>query len=167
MLRLAITIDGRVYDVELDFSSERGDELDVLVNGVPSRVQVPGLGAPLEVMDWLIVDGRPHEVIIDPDLRWIRGNGGIHLIEVQDREATLTRPTSGDGRVKAPIPGLIKRILVAPEQQVEAGQPLVLLEAMKMENEIRAPFSGVVAVLHATPGQTVARGALIIEITPV
>lgn len=165
MLRLAITIDGRVYDVELDFSSEHGDELDVRVDGVPMRVQVPGLGAPLEAMDWLIVDGRPHEVIFDPELRWIRGRDGIHLIDVRDREATLTRPASGDGRVKAPIPGLIKRVLVAPEQRVEAGQPLAVLEAMKMENEIRAPFDGLVAELHVKPGQTVARGALIIEIT--
>jgi acetyl/propionyl-CoA carboxylase alpha subunit len=166
MLRLAITIDGQVYDVELDFSSERGDELDVRVNGEPSRVQVPGMGAPLEAMDWLIVDGRPHEVIFDPDLRWIRGSGGIHLVEVRDREATLTRPLSGDGRVKAPIPGLIRRVLVAPDQRVEAGQPLVVLEAMKMENEIRAPFEGVVVVLNVQPGQTVTRGELIIEVTP-
>lgn len=165
MLRLAITMDGRVYDVELDFSSERGDELDVRVDGAPMRVQVPGLGAPLEAMDWLIVDGRPHEVIFDPDLHWIRGGDGIHLIDVRDREATLTRPTSGDGRIKAPIPGLIRRLLVAPDQRVEGGQPLAVLEAMKMENEIRAPFDGVVAALHVRPGQTVSRGALLVEIT--
>ena len=73
-------------------------------------------------------------------------------------------PASGDGRVKAPIPGLISRVLVEPGATVSAGQPLVVLEAMKMENEIRAPFDGVVSALSVSVGQTVLGNQVLAEV---
>lgn len=53
-----------------------------------------------------------------------------------------------DGRVKSPIPGLVAHIRVQVGDRVEAGQPILVLEAMKMENEIRAPVKGVVTAVH-------------------
>jgi biotin carboxyl carrier protein len=50
-------------------------------------------------------------------------------------------------------------------QPVEAGQPLVMLEAMKMENEIRAPFSGTVCAIHVTQGQSVVRAEVLAEVS--
>ena len=49
------------------------------------------------------------------------------------------KPPDGELTVKAPIPGLVVKVLVAPGQQVVEGEPLLILEAMKMENELRAP----------------------------
>jgi biotin carboxyl carrier protein len=83
---------------------------------------------------------------------------------VQDLNQRVARPRSGDGRVKAPIPGLVSRVLVAPGDSVTAGQALVILEAMKMENEIRAPFDGVVSSVTATVGQSAPRGQLLVEV---
>ena len=83
---------------------------------------------------------------------------------MQDLNQRVARPRSGDGRVKAPIPGLISRILVEPGATVSAGQPLVILEAMKMENEIRAPFEGVVQTVSVTVGQTVLRDTVLAEV---
>ena len=56
------------------------------------------------------------------------------------------------------MPGIVRDIRVAPGDEVEAGQPLLILEAMKMENEIRAAFSGVVKTVHVTPDSTVNKG---------
>ena len=66
--------------------------------------------------------------------------------------------------MKAPIPGLITRVLVEPGAQVGAGQALLILEAMKMENEIRAPFDGVVSSVPVTTGQTVIRNQVLAEV---
>lgn len=79
----------------------------------------------------------------------------MHRVEVQDRTVAIVRPVSGDGRIKAPIPGLITRVLVQQGDQVEVGQPVLLLEAMKMENEIVAPRAGTVLRLSALPGKSV------------
>jgi biotin carboxyl carrier protein len=66
--------------------------------------------------------------------------------------------------VKAPIPGLVTRVLVQAGDVVEAGQPLLLLEAMKMENEILAPRAGAVLRLSAIPGKSVTLHEELIEI---
>jgi biotin carboxyl carrier protein len=59
---------------------------------------------------------------------------------------------------------LIARINVEPEQQVEAGQTVLVLEAMKMENEIRASKPGIVRQIHVKPGQTVILNETLVEI---
>ena len=76
----------------------------------------------------------------------------------------MARPASTDARIKAPIPGIVVRLLVEVGQEVMADQPVLVLEAMKMENEIRAARSGRVASLHAQPGQSVKLHELLAEI---
>jgi len=66
--------------------------------------------------------------------------------------------------VKAPMPGLVVRIEVAAGQPVLAGAGLVVVEAMKMENELRAPHAGVVATVHVAVGQAVERGAPLVTL---
>jgi biotin carboxyl carrier protein len=112
----------------------------------------------------ILVDGRPYEIVVDRNLQWIRSAHGVHHLEIHDLATPVARPASGDGRVKAPIPGLIAEVLVDAGAQVEAGQPLLLLEAMKMENQICAPRSGVVSQLNVAAGQNVALHALLAEI---
>jgi biotin carboxyl carrier protein len=68
----------------------------------------------------------------------------------------------GPQRITAPMPGKIVRILVAAGQAVTRRQPLVVVEAMKMENELRAPADGVVAELHVQEGQSVDAGTLLV-----
>ena len=69
--------------------------------------------------------------------------------------------SDGAVRITAPIPGRVSRILVSPGQQVEKGAGLVVVEAMKMENELRAPRDGVVASVAVEEGQGVESGALL------
>jgi acetyl/propionyl-CoA carboxylase alpha subunit len=73
-------------------------------------------------------------------------------------------PGGGGSTVLAPMPGTVIRVLVAPGARVTARQPLLLLEAMKMETPIAAPFDGTVKAVHANEGDRVAGGALLVEL---
>jgi biotin carboxyl carrier protein len=67
-------------------------------------------------------------------------------------------------KVRAHIPGLILRVHVAVGQKVEAGTPLLILEAMKMQNDVRAQAGGAVGTIHVKEGDLVAKGQLMVEI---
>ena len=160
MSTLHVTIDNHTYTVELKPSGRGGEVYDVVINGQSLSVTLPHPTATVAEMEWLIVDGRPYEIVADPTLQWINAYDGLHTVDVQDANQRVSRPRSGDGRVKAPIPGLITRILVEPGAAVAAGQAMLILEAMKMENEIRAPFDGVVSSLSVVDEATVVRNKL-------
>ncbi|MDH4131136.1 MAG: acetyl-CoA carboxylase biotin carboxyl carrier protein subunit [Gemmatimonadota bacterium] len=72
------------------------------------------------------------------------------------------RQRVGAGEVKAPMPGLVLRVLVGSGEQVEAGAGLVVLEAMKMENQIKAPAPGVVEAVRVEAGQAVEKGQILV-----
>ncbi len=163
MNKLSVTIDDKTFEVEVSAQQGTAGEFSVYVDGEPLMVYVPDADTP-EAVDWMIVDNRPYEMVFATDMRSVQLEGLRHNIQVRDRETRGVRPISGDGRIKAPIPGLIARINVEPEQKVEAGQTVLVLEAMKMENEIRAAKAGVVRQIHVKPGQTVVLHEALVEI---
>lgn len=163
MSKIGVTIDGQAFEVEINLLSSRELEFTAVVNGEVVNVAVPTLQAPDQI-EWILVDNRPYEIVIDTDLRWIKAYDGLHHLEVRDLEAAVSRPVTGDGRVKAPIPGLVTRVMVGEGDAVEAGQSLLVLEAMKMENEIMAPRAGVISALNVRPGQGVTLGEVLVEI---
>ena len=69
----------------------------------------------------------------------------------------------GPTTLKAPMPGLVVRVAVEAGAKVEAGAPLVVLEAMKMENELRATSAGVVKGVKVKAGQAVEKGQVLVE----
>jgi acetyl/propionyl-CoA carboxylase alpha subunit len=164
MSKLAVTIDGQRFEIEAVVAAGCVQGCAIRVGGVDVSVAVPETGTSGPRIEWMIIDGRPYELTFDEELRWIRAYSGIHTVDVQDLEARVFRPRSGDGRLKAPIPGLVTRILVKEGETVRADQPIIVLEAMKMENEIRAPFDGKVLALAVSEGETVARNAVLVEI---
>jgi acetyl/propionyl-CoA carboxylase alpha subunit len=117
----------------------------------------------------LSVDG--HLVVVYPHGAWC-------AVEWQGRSYRLQRPpplsvedTASDrgagghtGRLSAPMPGRIVKIAVAPGQEVRSHDPLVVLEAMKMEHVVEAPHAGVVQQVCVEVGQQVAAGALLLEL---
>jgi biotin carboxyl carrier protein len=165
MSKIAVTVEGHTYEVELNLAPQNSTDLIVKVNGQPVRVTLPDVAAPSADIEWIAVDDHSYEVVFDPDLHWINSRGDVYHLALRDVAATVAQPRSGDGRLKAPIPGLITQVMVSMGQEVEAGQPLLVLEAMKMENELRAPRAGIVSALHVSPGQTVGRNEVLAEIT--
>ena len=134
-------IDGRV--VEAYVARISPGEYSILIDGLSLEVTVEESATGLLVR----ANGREfHVEIVDPR-SWRRGRGaGIEL--------------EGRQRLVAPMPGKIVRVLVAAGQQVSAGQGLLVIEAMKMQNEIRSPKSGTVEKLVGE-GQTVNAGEVL------
>ncbi len=91
-------------------------------------------------------------------------DGRVHAFAVGDAERRSAGGGAGSGSVTAPMPGKVVRVLVAVGDTVEVGQPLVVLEAMKMETTLGAEIAGTVQAVHAEAGGMVDGGALLVEI---
>jgi biotin carboxyl carrier protein len=143
--QVTFTVDGRLVEADAILIS-RG-AYSILIGGRSLEVTAE------ETSNGLLLraNGREFQVkIIDPR-SWRRGRGaGIEL--------------EGRQQLVAPMPGKIVRVLVAAGQQVSAGQGLLVIEAMKMQNEIRSPKSGTVEKL-AREGQTVNAGEVLAIVT--
>ena len=105
-------------------------------------------------------EGNTHEVTLA---------GSRVTVEIIDPLSLKRRrredETSGDGVIKALMPGRVVRVMVSEGDTVAKGTPLLILEAMKMENEIQAPGPGTVSRLLVSTGQTVDGGAELVHIT--
>jgi biotin carboxyl carrier protein len=98
----------------------------------------------------------------------LSGDGPPRLIAVADtrdrRGSGEIGASKGPAIIRAQMPGKIIKVLVAVGAQVEAGQGLIVVEAMKMQNEVKAPKSGVVMKISTTAGATVAAGETLIVV---
>jgi biotin carboxyl carrier protein len=121
----------------------------------------------------LLVDGKSARVDLeqckDGTLTVLVGEEA-HTVELLDERRMLLRQAGGkfslEGpqRVDAPMPGKVVRVLVAVGDTVAEGQGLVVVEAMKMENELKSPKAGVVKELNAQEGQAVESGAKLVVV---
>ena len=136
---------------------DRRVELDVAYLGAQLNVRIDG-----QVVD-LTVEGSPPEV-------GAVASGHRSYVRVESermRAAEQAKKTSvggGDRVVKSPMPGRVVKVLVAKGDSVEVGRGLVVLEAMKMENEVRAKVAGTVAEVHVAPGATVEGSAKLVTL---
>ncbi|MFO0618122.1 MAG: biotin/lipoyl-containing protein [Polyangiaceae bacterium] len=118
------------------------------------------------------VDGHVVELWLEgsaPDVGVI-ANGSRFFAKVESERMRIRAGDKGgrggDGTVKSPMPGRVVRVLVAEGDEVHAGQPVVVVEAMKMENELAATTAGKVAKILVAQGATVEGGAPLVEISP-
>ena len=151
----------REYEIEIDDDA-------LLLDGERLDIDLQQSGAP-ELYSMLF-NGRSYELLIVAErFRYgvtIRSDRYDVLVEDErQRRLNLGRglPTlpSGELPVTAPIPGLVVKVLVQEGDEVEDGQPLVILEAMKMENEIRALRGGRVKQVQAAAGQRIEQNGLL------
>ncbi len=121
----------------------------------------------------LIVGGRSVPVSVEPvgdDQLEVTIDGQRTTVRVKDErdllldEFGLGEDAAAGGEVRAPMPGLVLDVLVEEGDEVTADQGLLVLEAMKMENELKAPSGGIVTAIHAASGDAVDKEALLIEI---
>ena len=96
----------------------------------------------------------------------IRGRNYRLVEEEMDADRPGAGAAGGDGRIDAPMPGNIVAVHAAEGDAVEAGQPIVVLESMKMQNEISSPVNGVVARIHCQAGDQVGFGDILAEVEP-
>jgi biotin carboxyl carrier protein len=149
----SMALDGKTYKIVVEGNS-------ILVDGQPFVVGLEG--------DRVLVDGTPYEVTLEANGAIV--DGITYEYDVEGLEVTGTGPAAssaivaGEGAVVAIMPGKVIRLLVAEGDQVAEGEVICILEAMKMENELKAPKSGTVTVLHVQPGQDVEMGAVLAEI---
>jgi biotin carboxyl carrier protein len=104
----------------------------------------------------VVVDGWRFEVEVEPASRAV-----LRERASRDRRSTLGRLGA---EVRAIIPGRVVAVSVAPGDPVEAGQQLLVVEAMKMQNEVRTPLAGIVERLAVAEGQTIELGDLLVVI---
>jgi biotin carboxyl carrier protein len=118
----------------------------------------------------LIVDNRSFEIEVDnseDEYRVLVDGRNYHVNLVDERRVRIGGAQSGtqlQGRqkVSVPMPGKIIAVLVSEGDTVEKGQGLVIVEAMKMENEVRSPIAGEVKEIKVAPGETVEGGAVLL-----
>ncbi len=162
-MKYYVTVDGKEYEVDIR------DDGRVFLGGEPLDVDLARVAQ--ENLYSLLLDHRSFEIAVEEVRGGYRILLGGELYEVQvtdERRRRLMQGRSkpaaphGETRVTAPIPGLIVKVEVTVGEEVAANQPLVILEAMKMENEIRAPQRGVVRAVLVEPGQSVDQGAILV-----
>lgn len=163
MRTIEVILDGQEYTVEVRPDPDDRSRYMATVDGRTLPVYVPESASP-GGLEWMVVNNRPYELTLDDGLEWLISAGGMHQLAVRWLDVTETHPSTNEGRVKAPIPGLITRVFVEPGAAVQAGEPLLVLEAMKMENEVRAPRTGTIQAVGVKPGQSVVLGELMVEI---
>lgn len=130
----------------------------VVIDGEPREVDT----APLEHSAYsLVVGGKSYDVTVHDLGRetFVVRHGGfarrIRLVNPLTIAASAHAASAGPVTVRAIMAGRVVKLLVAEGDEVQEGQPVVVLEAMKMENDIPAPKSGRVGVIHVTAGQAV------------
>jgi biotin carboxyl carrier protein len=161
-MKYFVTVAGREVAVEVDGQRVvvNGREVTASLNPVP--------GTPLR---HLVMGEDSLTVAMDRQEagRWsVTGLlAGVKVVEERTRHIrSLTGATAGARAVphlKAPMPGLVVRVLVAQGQAVAPGQGLVVLEAMKMENELRSTTAGTVRAVTVATGQAVEKGQVLVE----
>jgi biotin carboxyl carrier protein len=165
-MRYFVRLGARTIEVEVLGGAVRvdGEILDAHLAAVP--------GTPLH---HLLLGGDSWTVAaqaLEGMGQWALGVVGERVeVEAVDERTQAIRALTGKkggpaagGVVKAPMPGLVVRVPVTEGQKVVAGTGLVVVEAMKMENELKATHPGVVLKVHVTPGSVVEKGAPLVTL---
>ena len=162
-MKYQVTVGARRFDIVVDGAQ-------VTVDGVDCRAELRSLpGTPLRQ---LVLDARSFDFLVEGAERgaWVVHAAGERFdVVVLDERTAHIRSQAGAGAaqsapavLRAPMPGLVLGVLVEPGQAVSRGQSLVVLEAMKMQNELKAAGPGVVERVAIAPGRTVEKGDVLV-----
>ena len=164
-MKYITTIAGQEYTIEMI------DENRINVDGVIYEVDFePVSGQPVFS---LLVDGASHEAYVYPDEdRWeVHLQGIQYRVTVEDEREKRLRSSFGSGPeqsgeyyLKAPMPGLVISIPVSEGQGVSQGEVLLILESMKMQNELKSPRDGVISRIRIKEGDSVERKQTLLSV---
>lgn len=157
-MRSRYDINGKPHTVDL--VEEGSGQIEIVVNGRPFKVDFLSDRKNSRVL--LIRKGRPHEILIkhngrDEILFDINGYGdNARVNDEKDIKKLLRKKDSfGDKTITSLMPGKVVKVFVKEGDRVEKGRPLLIIEAMKMENELKAPKSGTIKSVNAKEGRSV------------
>ena len=164
-MKYITTVDGKDYLVEII------DEKHISVNGKTYQVDFESVsGQPVYS---LIVDGKSHESYVQQgDDNWqVLLRGRLYPVIVEDEREKRLRAAAGGGvaesgefHLKAPMPGLVVTIPVTEGQDVKKGQVLLILESMKMQNELKSPRAGTIGRIRVKSGESVEQKQTLLSI---
>lgn len=155
------TVQGNRYEIEID-------EGQVLVDGEPYNIDFHEL--PEANMLSLIINNRSLEAAVEQqeDNVTVLIKGELYEVVVQDERSYrlaqargVTKAVSGVAKMTSPMPGTIIAVPVSEGDVVAEGDKIVILESMKMENELRAPRDGVVTAVKTSAGDSVEKGQVL------
>ena len=148
MKQYTITVDGQVFEIQV-LSDPRQEKVQVAVDGETFTVGV-GVTAPGQEPDLAAPAQAPQPTTAPAQRSQATAAAGRKLAAPASRAVT------------APLPGTIKSVAVKPGQQVGAGDPLLVIDAMKMDNVLRATRDGVVDTILVNEGHQVAHGEILL-----
>ncbi len=161
-MKYVTIINERRFEIEVDSDGR------VLIDGEERDVDFLNLGGSLFS---LITENKSFEAVIDDDEGRIdvMMRGRQFEAQVLDERAMLLMQRRGgmedsSGEVLAPMPGLIVAVTAKLGAAVAKGQTVIILESMKMQNELKSPIAGLVRAIHAEAGQAVDKNDLLVEI---
>lgn len=164
-MRYIATVNGQEYTIELL------DDHHVTINGVEYTIDFQPVGD--QAIYSLLFNGRSYDALVYPEENaWrVAFQAQGYVVGVEDEREKRLRAALGQSKyqhqeffLKAPMPGLIISVPVTNGQQVEKGDVLLVLESMKMQNELRSPRAGVVNRLRVKPGDRVEKQETLLSI---
>lgn len=167
-MKFLATIADTVHEIEVR-STEAGPE--ILLDGQVVDAEMQRVGS--SALFSLLYGGESYELVIEPDDSGyaVTLQNRTYRVRVEDERTQLLRrlvtdrsAAAGPVVLRAPMPGLVVRIEVSEGQKVRAGDGVVVVEAMKMENEIRAPISGVVKKVAVRERQAVEKDETLVTL---
>jgi len=154
-----------------EFEIEIVDENQLILNGENQTIDFNDIsGQPIIS---LLVEGHSHEAFVYPaeDVWHVYLRGRLYTVRVEDEREKMFRDSTGEGvgarsefHLKAPMPGLVIDVQVEEGQVVDVGDVLVVLESMKMQNELKSPQAGNIARLRVTPGDSVEQNETMLSV---
>ncbi|MEM9067385.1 MAG: biotin/lipoyl-containing protein [Myxococcota bacterium] len=154
-MRYRVTIEGQEREVDVQIAP--GGTARVTLDGKPVDADIRRIPGGVS----LRIDGVVHDVLVGGAPESMQVAAGSHRATVSvESERSRSRKKRGGGdsagnELRAPMPGRVVKILVAAGDEVEANQPLVVIEAMKMENELRSAAAVKIASVDVQEGQNV------------
>lgn len=162
-MRYFVQVGGRAVELEVEQLADGNYRVrDAQGRELKAELLAARAGSFLLSIAGQTIEAQPHE----QEVRLAGERYGAFAESERDRAANGTKAGEARGakELVAPMPGRIVRVSCAVGDQVEKGTPLVVIEAMKMQNELNAKQTATVRAVHVTAGATVERGALLVEL---
>jgi biotin carboxyl carrier protein len=163
-VKYIVSINEKEYEIDI---RDEGDQPMIVVNGRKLTTSV--ISGKNQHQFLMLLDAKSYdaEVFRNNDEVCVFLHGREFDCTVEDqrlvaiRKAAGLKSLTGKKELHAPMPGLVMRILKAPGESVRKGDPLMVVEAMKMENELKSPTDGTIDKIHALVGKPVDKGAIL------